>query len=107
MIYLRFSITRELPAIAAGSADTSAAEFMFQSEDARESTRRAVGVLREQGWKALEINDAWEGYSFDDFKSGDRPLALFRAAEEQGFAYRVAVEEENPDQLQIPLSLAS
>lgn len=113
MIYLRFAVTRSTAdnASSALSADEPAqatAEFMFQSEDARESTRWAVGVLKEEGWRALEINDAWEGHSAEDFVSSgeDRSIALYHAAESDNAAHRILIADAPVEAMQQQLSFA-
>jgi hypothetical protein len=105
MIYLRFAIA-PLQSKTEDDARERTVEFMFQSEDVRVATRVAVTELREQGWKALEISDAWEGYAIEEFEAENRPAELFRQAELQGVAYRFVNEASSDETYQLNLALA-
>ena len=91
MIYLKFAISGEgtTESVQRGTAD-----FMFQSEDARECTRRAVETLRDRGFRALGIEHAWEGFALQDFPSGEGLLDLFALAEEQGHSFEINLSEK-------------
>lgn len=88
MIYLRFEIcglSHDQPA----RRERSIADFMFEASDPRECTRQAVDVLRQEGWKAVALRDAQEGFSPSDFTGVDVIRSLFGAAESNGFAYEL------------------
>lgn len=83
MIYLRFAIADN------GQPQRGLAEFMFESDDARDCTRRAVAILRDRGHRALGIDQAWEGYALGDFPSDGSMTDLFEQAAETGLAVKV------------------
>jgi hypothetical protein len=86
MIYLRFAISG---ASASEALQRGTAEFMFQSDDARECTRQAVALLRARDCKALGIDHAWEGFAPEDFPSDERSRELFGEAQEQGMSFHL------------------
>lgn len=90
MIYLRFAIADIRPS---GQNQRGLAEFMFQSEDARDCTRRAATHLRERGHRPLGIDHAWEGFEAADFPAEPGILSLFEEAATEGFAVNVRFGE--------------
>jgi hypothetical protein len=90
MIYLRFEICgenqRDVPRSERGIAD-----FMFEAADPRECTRKAIDILRNDGWKAVALRDAQEGFALADFTSLDPLEPLFNEAEVNGLAYELNV----------------
>lgn len=88
MIYLRFEICELTPSEHDGDI-RSVADFMFEANDPRECTRQAVDVLRKEGWKAVALRDAQEGFSPGDFVGAALVRSLYGAAESNGFAYEL------------------
>lgn len=96
MIYLQFEISRDTER---HPDERGTAEFMFQSNDAGACTRRALAVLHNEGWRALDVNDARKVVTIADFDGDEQLLALCRSSAGREFAYQILVRE--------PLSKAS
>ena len=97
MIYLQFEIYRdsaEMPC-----AERGTVEFMFQSNDPTACTRRAVAVMRKDGWRTVDVKDARQVVTIADFDGDEQLLALCRQTAGREMAYEVYVRE--------PLSKAS
>jgi hypothetical protein len=92
MIYLRFAI-RPSEARNNNAGPKGLAEFMFAQDDPRECTRRAVEVLRNEGWRALSLSDAQEGFMLSDFAGVGDFEALYTGANETGMSYMLSTEE--------------
>lgn len=86
MIYLRFDI-RPIDPRASLNAREGAAEFMFEQDDPRECTRQAVELLRKEGWRALSLADAQEGFVVADFVGSADFSALYESAAQNGVSY--------------------
>ena len=69
------------------------AEFMFEHEDPRDCTRRAVEVLRQEGWRAVALSDAQEGFTPGDFLGRGDFRELYDTASVAGISYLI----HNPD----------
>ena len=78
MIYLRFEICREDAPSPPSDAEKAYGEFLFELDDPRECTQRAVTLLREQSWRAVKVVDACESYTFEDLRGTERFLAHVR-----------------------------
>ncbi len=88
MIYLRFHV-RPAASYESFKAVEEIAEFMFDENDPRECTRRAVEVLRDEGLRAVSLSDAQEGFSASDFVGRNTMRDLFESASENGVAYSI------------------
>jgi hypothetical protein len=93
MIYLRFDI-RPVDPRSALKAGKGTAEFMFEQDDPRECTRQAVEVLRNEGWRALSLADAQEGFVANDFVGNSDFGSLYEMAAQNGISYTFTTSPE-------------
>ena len=97
MIYLQFEIYRDSADMP--QAEHGTVEFMFQSNDPAECTRRAVSVMRNEGWRTVDVKDARQVMTIADFDGDEQLLALCRKTAGHDMAYDVCIRQ--------PLSKAS
>ena len=88
MIYLRFFV-RPADVLDNDKSARDVAEFMFEQDDPRECTRRAVDVLRQEGWRAVALSDAQEGFAAGDFAGRADFRELFESAADTGMAFLI------------------
>ena len=88
MIYLRFFV-RPADVLDSDKSARDVAEFMFEQDDPRECTRKAVEVLRQEGWRAVALADAQEGFTSGDFAGRSDFRELFDSAADSGMAFLI------------------
>lgn len=88
MIYFEFEICPEGVTTPTDS-DVHSAEFVFDSDNAAECTRRAATLLRSRGWRPMSVKHAKEAYRAEDFADSRQTLELYRRAEVAGVGYRI------------------
>jgi hypothetical protein len=88
MIYLRF-LVRPTHLSESENFAGDVAEFMFDAEDPRECTRKAVEILRSEGWRAISLSDAQEGFAVSDFVGQNDFEPLYTATVKSGLSYTI------------------
>ncbi len=88
MIYFEFLISRD-PLSDATETNCPTAEFMFDSDNPGECTRRAVTLLRAKGWTAISVKHAMEAFTLSDFRTGKYIPDLYSRAQAGGLGFCV------------------
>lgn len=86
MIYFEFAICRD-PNRNDTELETTTAEFMFDSEDPGDCTRRAAVLLKSRGWRAMSVRRALEAFTREAFGADHKLSALYDSAESGGVGY--------------------
>ena len=87
MIYLQFAVSR--PHTTNSPALDGTAEFMAHSKDPCACARKAVALLRAEGWETVDVIDAREVVTIADFDGDEQLLALYRKTAGRPMAYQV------------------
>ncbi len=84
MIYFEFNLSRVTEF---GRAEPATADFMFDSDNPAECTRRAVTLLKSHGWRATSVRKAQEYFRREDFSLEERAGGLYDQALVHGFSF--------------------